>query len=75
LDDEGVRDIADVVETDQNLYNEDEVSHLNQTNVVQVGGAKDVKLDQTELEHLQYTSSAAKGKAITLDEDGDFARE
>ena len=36
LDDEAIRDIADVVESDQNLYNEDETSMLNQSHAVQV---------------------------------------
>ena len=52
MDDEGIRDIADVVETDKNLYNEEEANMLNQSNAVQIKSGKEVRLDQDDLEHL-----------------------
>jgi hypothetical protein len=36
LDDEAIRDIADVVESKQSLYNPGDNSNLNQSNAVQV---------------------------------------
>lgn len=59
LDDEGIRDIADVVETDQQLYNEEEKQDNNTSRMlgqsgyaVQVEGQGKVKLDQSDLSHI-----------------------
>lgn len=59
LDDEGIRDIADVVETDQQLYNEEEKQDNDTSRMlgqsgyaVQVEGQSKVKLDQSDLSHI-----------------------
>lgn len=70
MDDEGIRDIADVVETDKGLYNENEVSLLNSSSqAVLVQGKDQIKLDEEELSYLQKSSDRR-----AKEEDDDLSR-
>lgn len=45
LDDEAIKDIADVVQSDMELFNKDEQSMLNQSHAIQVKDSSEVHLD------------------------------
>ena len=75
LDDDAIRDIADVVETDKQLYNEDEAQMLNQSShgaAVQVEGKSKVQLNESDMQQLQ--KSAEKNKQ-NIDDENDFSRD
>jgi len=69
LDDAGIRDIAEVVESDKGLFNENEASLLNASHVIMPPG-KEVKLDEDEIEHLQRSSERKR----RMEEDDDLSR-
>ena len=56
LDDEGIRDIADVVETEQELYSGEEKQQLNSSHAVLVGDEKDKTLMMSEHELMMMKS-------------------
>ena len=70
LDDEGIRDIAEVVETDKVLYTPEEANILNQSHAIQVKNDKEVRLDDEDLEHLQKVS-----RRENEEEDDDLSRQ
>ena len=53
LDDAGIRDIAEVVETDKVIYSAEEASVLNQSHAIQVKNDKEVRIEDEDIEHLQ----------------------
>ena len=52
LDDEGIRDIAEVVETDKILYSSEEQNILNQSHAIQVKNEKEVRIEDEDIEHI-----------------------
>ena len=48
LDDEAIRDIADVVQSDLELFTSEEASQLNISHAIQVKGGKEVLLDDDD---------------------------
>ena len=70
LDDEGIRDIAEVVETDKVLYSAEEANVLNQSHAIQVKNEKEVRIEDEDIEHLQRQANRQNDE-----EDVDLSRE
>jgi hypothetical protein len=48
LDEEAIKDIADVVSVDGELFNQNEMATLNQSHAIQVGEDKDIGLEDCD---------------------------
>jgi hypothetical protein len=52
LDEDVIKDIADVVTTDMELFNKDEMSMLNTSHAIQVQDDRDIEIDDDQSDNL-----------------------